>query len=357
MEIKLSSFSVSATSSVPDPSLSINLSRDELIDRRIAQIQDTKDRNYRRDMLRDTLSLKSAMKDLERLLKKGNKQVDTSADPVASSNKSLGLDTSESGDLSIAIDQVSSLSAISSGNIIVMGEQISIDVETDSINDIIDRINDSNAGVTASFNTLTNKLELIDSDSFIISNGTSNFFAGMGVTTGEIQSAEDDTRVSFFKSSNFLQVMNRFARKLNTFFQTSEAVSQNLGLVNAENSGGATLSDNPLALDIKTAVENAITSNYDEDFNGDGKVRFDFGLTFSFTTGHFVDFEPKEYEEKLAGQVSTMLDFFLTEQDESKQDEGGLLALLGKSIDALSADLQSKINSKATSGLLVDLEA
>lgn len=357
MEINLSSPTLPTQSTAPNPSLAINLSRSELIDLKIQQVQERQDRNYRRDLLRDSLSVKSALRDLERLMKKGEKQVNSAADPVASSSSSQGLDTSGGGDLDIPIDQVSSLSGISSGNIIVMGEKISIDVTTDSINDVIDAINNSGAGVTASYNTSTNKLEITDDQSFTISNGTSSFFAGLDVSTGEIVSEEEDSQVSFFKSDKFVEAFKRFNKKLTQFFETTSEVSEKLGIVNEEDDDGETLADNPFAYDVKKAIENAVTSQWDEDFDGSGKIRFDYGLTLSFTSGDFAMLDTKEFNNKLDGEVSNMLDFFLTSQSDTDEDNGGLFALLEKALDVLNTDLESKINSKEKTGLLVDTEA
>lgn len=335
------------------PTLSINLSRSEQIDRKLAQIQSRQDRSYRRDLLRDSLIAKSAMRELERLLKKGQKQVDNSADPLASSNSDLGdsLESQLNDPLS------TSLPNVSSGNIIVMGENISIDVSTDSINDVIDRINNSNAGVTASYNTTTNKFEITDTQDFTISNGNSGFFAELDVTTGTIESEEEDTQVTFFKSEKFLEAFNKFNRKMNAFFETAAEVSTKLGIANEEDDDGETLPDNPFTTKFKKAVEYAISSQYNEDFDGLGKNRFDFGFTISFSSGDFLELDAKEFERNLEGNVQTMLDFFLTEVDETNAKSGGMLGLLEKTFNTVNTELLEEINSKDKTGLLVDVEA
>ena len=335
------------------PTLSINLSRNEQIDRKIAQIQARQDRNYRRDLLRDSLNAKSAMREFERLLKKGQKQVDNSSAPLASSNSDRG--DSLEGELDDPLS--SSLPNVASGNIIVMGEKISIDVSTDSINDVINNINNSNAGVTASYNTDTNKFEITDDQDFNISNGTSNFFAELDVTTGTIESEEEDTQVSFFKTDKFIEAFNRFNRKMNAFFVTADEVSQKLGIVNEEDDDGETLPDNPYTTLVKGAVENAITSQFDEDFDGLGKNRFDFGFTISYSTGEFLELDNKEFEKNLDGNVQTMLDFFLTEVDETNANSGGMMGMLEKTFNTMNAKLLEEINAKDKTGLLVDVQA
>ena len=141
------------------------------------------------------------------------------------------------------------------------------------------------------------------------------------------------------------------------FFETTAEVSEKLGIVNEEDDDGEELADNPFAYDIKKAIENAVTSQLDDDFDGTGKVRFDYGFTLSFSTGDFAMLDTKEFDKKLDGEVSNMLDFFLTAQSDTDEDSGGLFALLEKALDVLNTDLESKINSKEKTGLLVDTEA
>lgn len=338
-------------------SLSINLSREELIDRKITQIQDRQDRNFKRDLLRDSLNLKSSLREMQGLLKKSSRQTDAREDPIASSKSDLGLDTSGGGDLEKAIDQVASLSGISSGTIVVMGEKISIDITTDSINDVIDRINNSNSGVEASFNTTDNKFEVSDENSFTLGNGSSNFFSSLDMTTGEIISEDEDSKEKFLRSDKVVAAFNRFAKRFNRLVETTSEVSEKLGIANDEDDEGELLQDNPFLTNIKKAVENAINSNVDDEFEGSGKLRFDYGLTFSFTNGDFVEFDGKEYDRNLEGEAEGIFDFFLTELDETNAKSGGLLSLLEEALNELNLGLEEDINTPEKTGILVDIEA
>lgn len=361
MELELTKFSSTSLftreANEAASSLSINLSREELIDRKITQIQDRKDRNVKRDLLRDSLNVRNSLRELQRLIKKSSRQADTQSNPAAASNSSLGLDTSGGGDLDKAIDQVSALSSVSSGNIVIMGEKISIDVTTDSINDVIDRINNSNSGVTATFNTTDNKFEISDDQTFTISNGSSNFFSALDVTTGEIASDDEDSKEKSLKSSKVMSAFARFAKRLNKLAETTGEVSEKLGITNDEDDDGELLQDNPFLTDIKKAVENAITSSENEDFEGVGKQRFEYGLTFSFTTGEFIEFEAKEYERGMEGQAEGLIDFFLRDIDETNSKSGGLIALLDQALNEMNLGLEEDINVPDKTGLLVDVEA
>ncbi|MGI9272718.1 MAG: flagellin hook IN motif-containing protein, partial [Woeseiaceae bacterium] len=60
----------------------------------------------------------------------------------------------------IELDQVAAFSTVSSGSIIINDVQIAVDTATDSLDAVIDRINASEAGVTASFDTASQQFML-----------------------------------------------------------------------------------------------------------------------------------------------------------------------------------------------------
>ena len=149
----------------------------------------------------------------------------------------------------------------------------------------------------------------------------------------------------------------RFAKRLNKLAETTGEVSEKLGITNDEDDDGELLQDNPFLTDIKKAVENAITSSENEDFEWVGKQRFEYGLTFSFTTGEFIEFEAKEYERGMEGQAEGLIDFFLRDIDETNSKSGGLIALLDQALNEMNLGLEEDINVPDKTGLLVDVEA
>ena len=90
--------------------------------------------------------------------------------------------------------QVESFHAVQSGNISVNGTSISIGVNTDSLNDVLDRINASGAGVKASFNSASQKVTLNsdNADSQMnLSDGATHFFSAVGISEGTYNSLND----------------------------------------------------------------------------------------------------------------------------------------------------------------------
>ena len=103
--------------------------------------------------------------------------------------------------------------AIVDGSFQVNGENISV-ATTDSINDVIDRINASNAGVTAAFNNVTERIDFLQDTSgsaptIDLQGDTSNFFqatklSGAVVTPG----VDPDTEKALNRVAQFSSVQN-----------------------------------------------------------------------------------------------------------------------------------------------------
>jgi len=91
-----------------------------------------------------------------------------------------------------------------SGNFDINNVEITIDHTTESLQDIIDKINSSQAGVSASYNTLTDQFELtsnIGSAQINLANGTSNFLEAVKLldSNGDTIGAETAGQTAQFK--------------------------------------------------------------------------------------------------------------------------------------------------------------
>lgn len=80
-----------------------------------------------------------------------------------------------------AIFKVAQLTPIQSGQIEVNGKQISIDTNSDSLADVLNRISDSSAGVTASYSTNSQRVSLEASGRLSIDSNTTRFFPTLSI--------------------------------------------------------------------------------------------------------------------------------------------------------------------------------
>ena len=89
-----------------------------------------------------------------------------------------------------SLRDVPALSAIRNGRIVINGEEIRISRRNDSLNSILDKINQSAAGVTASFDPATQRVNVLSNDPAreltLDSNGT-RFFSTLSLLEGSIE--------------------------------------------------------------------------------------------------------------------------------------------------------------------------
>lgn len=98
------------------------------------------------------------------------------------------------------IASVTALSAISSGTFGINGVTFNVDVGTDSLNDVLTRINESTANVSASI-TATNGLRVVSTGGgqMTLDDGSSNLFSALGITAGQFEPSTGGKRESRFR--------------------------------------------------------------------------------------------------------------------------------------------------------------
>jgi hypothetical protein len=104
-----------------------------------------------------------------------------------------GEDGTVTDDPATPLAEVESLSAVQSGSISVNGVSIDIDVNTDSLNDILDRISASEAGVTASYDSSAKRVSLVSNDAesqLILDSGSTRFFTEVAISDGTYEATE-----------------------------------------------------------------------------------------------------------------------------------------------------------------------
>ena len=128
-----------------------------------------------------------------------------------------------------ALDNVALFSAVQSGNLLINGQQISVDTATDSLDSIVDRINASSSGAVASFDTATRKLLIEASDAESVleldSNGT-GLFAALKIPEGRVDPEAISRGVSRKRSYDIADAIAASFKDLNYLFRDSSFVGQ-----------------------------------------------------------------------------------------------------------------------------------
>ena len=147
---------------------------------------------------------------------------------------SLASDTSSEslvltfGDEQSSIDSISNLSELRSGSFKINGVVIEIDTSSDSLEDIIDRINNSSAGVSASYDysDQTVTISSLERNQILLENGSSNLFTGLnlheGYISGNVSNDEESISVDSQTQLYFKRFAGRFNSLMNSDFNLAE---------------------------------------------------------------------------------------------------------------------------------------
>jgi len=195
--------------------------------------------------------------------------------------------------------EVESFFSMQSGNIWVNGESINIDINTDSLTDVLDRITASNAEVRASFDS-SSLLVSLHSDNpanqLILDSGITNFFSAVGISDGTYNSINDSIQAGGINVINAPDLTVEFTKTFST-----ESSNQNVettsvsapdmkmlgSLVNIiASSMNAIFDDSSLTSSQTkktTEIRNSIRSAISTAFDSEGpRYDTDFGLHFDF---------------------------------------------------------------------------
>ena len=322
-------------------SLRRNLSRTDLLGLQIDLVNERKDRNARQDLLRASLSFKSSVEEMSRMLNKAKAQSSTGGTASTSSSSDLALSSTN-----LPIDQVPELSNISSGTYSVNGVSFSLDITTDSLDDVISDINSSSAGVTAAYDSGSGTFSLTSDDDFVVSNGNTKLFATLQTSTGAVKGAES-AQQNFFQSDRFVEAFQRFAKRMGALFSTIDQVKDSRELVEEDAES--------FKEDMLEALELGIKNTLDDSFTAEGIKRLDYGMTFFFDEpDKFLEIDGDEFTKQMSEDSSAFVELFSFDSDVDADD--GLLLQLNSTLTTLNESLVEKIGPTPKLGYLVDIQ-
>lgn len=164
-------------------------------------------------------------------------------------------DRGEDSDLDDVVRTVGPLKKIRSGTITINGEQITISRSRDSLNDIMARINASDAGVTASFDAETLKFKLVSNDpekTMVIQDGNTRLFDVLNVVEGSHEPSEVEEAGGNSKEARkrALRLARKTERSLLEVQAHMRRITQKLDDLGTENPHGKRIRDQ-----LQTAVD------------------------------------------------------------------------------------------------------
>ncbi|MEM7310422.1 MAG: flagellin hook IN motif-containing protein [Planctomycetota bacterium] len=262
---------------------------------------------------------------------------------LSSATPLLGRD----GDLSAALDDVAAFASISAGSFSINGVALSIDPAQDSLQDVLDAINLSVTGVTASYDEDADAVTLsgVTAGILALEDDGTGVFAALGI--GETSYLEPtaiavERRVA--DRAAFRSDLNDLARVLGDFFD--------------EDFGGS-FNSSFQASSARTRIEDALRGALElvlDDVEGD-VLRTDFGLTVNFGAGdELIEIDSARLDAALRQDPEAVASFLYGPKDAQGEEGGGLIERLGEALGETAQSLLGVLDPYQGVGLALDLE-
>ena len=237
---------------------------------------------------------------------------------------------------------VDQFSTTSSGTITVNGVEIAIDVDADSLNDVIDLINASGAGVTATLDSESKYVSIV-SDSMIedivLDSGTTGFFPAIEITDATYTPIAGARRkgVSDPEAYEISDAVRDAADAMNALYDNS-----NLGTMSYEFISG-----------LRDDIQGAIALFFEEE-DDETQFRSDVGIDFNFQNGlegvfNYSRTKEGQFLHSLRQQIAQVEDLFL-----GPEAQDGFIENLIEVLKQAESDLSGELGSV---GQFVDVMA
>ncbi len=247
-------------------------------------------------------------------------------DAVKLLGKTAELGTYIPSDADSALSGVSQFSGITAGTFTVNGVSIGVDPDSDSLLDVLDRINFSGAGVNAVLDPSGSQVSFQASDQvtpIVLADGNANFFTALGITPGTYAPTITKSGGKV-RAHSATELLKDAADALNGLYRQTTQSATVLGVRN----------------DLQSIIQDV--------FDNDAPVlRTDFGVSFDFRqqANHIFSFfgsEQARFRGALRSDLDTVRDFFL---EPRTGEELGFAQKLIERLQAAESDIQGKLGS------------
>ena len=194
---------------------------------------------------------------------------DTSGFLAAMKLDAAVLVSGDDGQLTQAMADVPAFSAVSAGTLLINGVAVVIDPASDSLQNLIDRINGSGAGVTAGLDGSGQRLTIVSDQpgqALVLDDGGTGVFAALSIATGSHEPAAQNTERTAFSRQQALRmarVMEDISDAMNELLADPDDPAHASGLLTG------------LREAIRERIEVAIDSN-------GPRYRTHYGIQFDF---------------------------------------------------------------------------
>lgn len=265
----------------------------------------------------------------------GAKEI-TFTDDTSGVVAALKLDTAtttlgQDADRTRTIEDVSGLSTVTSGSITINGVEIEIDTSVDTLDDVLTRINDSEAGVKASYSDNTGRLSIASkttAEDLVVDDDSAGLLSTLNVSTGTYASTRR-RGISASKAKALTETMAKMVSELNDIFLQIGGGDSVSAIATTQN-------------DLTRAMRGLVGSS--------GKTQL--GLQFNFSgSGKFIDFDEtaqRRFRSALSGNAAAVSTFL-----NGKGTKDGFFDIIDKHLNTAESSLASEFGT----GIVVDTSA
>ena len=210
------------------------------------------------------------------------------------------------------LDSVGAFSSVVSGDLVINGQQIAVDTANDSLSTVLDKINNSSAGVIATFDSASQLVTIEAEDNTSVleldSNGT-GFFGALNMLEGRLDPEAVSNGISRRRSYEIADAAAAVFERLNRLFKDSTFVGR------GANAGG-----------FRSPFEAAVGGAFGGATSGDI-----LGIAYDAAQGarqrgEYVEIDRREFTSNLQRRGNLVRDFLAGEDDEGGFVQGLLVA-------------------------------
>ncbi len=234
-------------------------------------------------------------------------------------------------DRTLAVDDVGGFAGVSSGTMTINGVDIAIDTATDSLDDILDRINSSEAGVNASYSDSTGRLSIVNktaTSDLVIDGDNTGLLGSLKVDTGTY-AATERRGMSAKRAEELTEAMASVVKELNDLFVTI---------------GGSA------GVSAVSSTQNSFSREMRTLSGSGGRTQLGIGFNFS-GSGGLVEFDDKaqsRFRSALSGNAGGVAGFL-----EGRGTKDGFFDIVEAQVSAAESALAAEFGS----GILVSTTA
>ncbi len=260
-----------------------------------------------------------------------------------------GLDPGESRPLSAA------LPAINSGQFTINGVAIAVDRDNDTLDDLLERINGSTAGVSALFDQESQRVTIRSIDKQqalqLDSNGTA-LFTTLGITDGQYDPSSTTTQQTIDATQRYGTPRATARSAVRAYADASSTINDLFNERNGYQGAAATLASS-LRESIKGAIRNTFTDIYSRYDEHDVRFRSTLGIDADFSGNRSgpLEFDADQRSQMLRGMLHSGRSMNQLLFGSRSDEEDGMVERMIAVIDQGQRELREKYGEQ---GLLFD---